>query len=1779
MKSILQKILRYTLYLILTFLVIFGILVLLLQQPSFQTWTTKKVTNYLSQKLDTRVEIGRVDIDFFKKIVLEDIYIEDLQKDTLLYAGKLKADIGMFSFFKQQLDITGINLENGRVNIKRTVSDSTYNFQFIIDAFTPQTPIDTTALPWHLQIDALQVAHTKVNVVDEIGGFELLSDIGDVELNINTINLNEQQVDLSWMDVSDAKIAYYLLPTYSDSLSQNIAGEPTSELSFRLPYTGWDIQIGELSMNNNRFIYQDKNVPIDSTASNSLEYTNFDLKDITGNFQDIEWTADKIAAELNNLTAREKQSDFYLKNLAANVLLDSTQVVLDNLLFETSKSNISTDIQLGFNSFDELMNFNENVEIEAKVKTSTLSMEDVVQLLPQITEVEGFNANNKETITFGGDFSGTVANIEAKNVSIKTANSTVLKGNGRITGLPDVYGARFNVQVQQLSSSYADLQKFLKGIPLPKGLKDLGRLSVSGNISGDAANFTAQKVKFTTNSKTAFSGNMHIEGLPDYDNMIFDIQADELTTSYEDIVALVEDKTLIPSVIGEWGVLDLSGHFAGNMDDFEGTEVRFYTEANSPVFEGKVGIQNIMDLENAYFDIEADKLQLTYSDINGLANGTLPPQMSNLGNISYNGSFEGGIYEFYLKGRLLTSIGNLQTDSYIKFNQDYSFANYRSQSSLEQFDIGKLIGNEQVGEVSLKGHIEGSGLTIESIIADIDVIVDAANYQGYTYQDVQMKGKLQELQFAGNLKSADPNARLTFDGILNFNKPNLAYQFETKIDTLNLKTLGLLSEDLRIHDLQIESDLKGPDLDHLEGDLLAHHIRLQSDTLFFELDSLNLKLRQYDNDKKRLTISSDVLVVDIDGNFNPTEVPAMMLRYINNHFDIKEFLDNTETVAATERPFTLSGIPTEEPIRPNYNFTIEMGNIVPLAKVFLPDLQQLDTLYLEGNFDDKDHFLHFDSYTPKLVYGNLILSNLELNTSGDEQEINLTLRMDEIRYGNSMQLPQSVLTASMFDDRLILGADIEGDKELAKLQFEGEILKLMPNRYQFSLMNDLQLNDKTWIIEPKNAVVFGPKFLNIRQFNLKTGEEELRVNSQDYEDGQAPIKIDFTKFALGEISNLLNAEKLQFGGAMNGQITLADPLQNLQFTSNLRIDDLMLNDLRLGNALMLVNQEDADKIAVNVNIAGGAMAGSILGDYRISSNAINLNINMQEWEMKLLDPFATTLIENSEGTFSGKLALTGKLDAPILTGRIKFNEANTVVVFSKTRYSLDNQEITFTNNSIELNNVIVKDELNQTAMVTGRIWHKNLDDLRLDLQLKTDNFHLLNTTIEDNDFYFGTIFMGANINVTGPVELIKIRGNASTKEGSTLYINQSSESIGGGEESFITFVDFSAIDSTKDTLNVVKVIRPEINTNVSGFDILVNLDARTNAEMQLIIDPLSDDRIICRGEGNLTVQMTPLGDFYLTGRYVIDQGSYTFTYEGIFQRNFSVRKGGYIDFVGDIFDARMHLSAVYKVKTGTYDLIANEINDPNSPEATAARRPTEVEVLMNLDGELLSPELTFDIQLPEIQGSLVNSAVLRKLQDIKDEEAELNKQVFGLLLFQNFILSQSNTNLGSTSENIALSSVSSLITSQLNNFAGKYVKGLEIGVSVDTYESGSGNVGKTTELELELRQRLFNDRLTIELGSNVDLSGEQNANVDGNTAFVGDFILTYKLTEDGRYLIRAFSKTDFDVFSGGNVFENGVGVSFRNSLKNKEKEIKKEDIEEEDRPQEGLPEKGLQQED
>ncbi len=73
-------------FLIFVFL-FFGVLYTLLQTSSVQTWLVNKIGHSLSEKLNAKLSIQKVDVDFLNRLVLKGVMVEDRNKDTLLYAG------------------------------------------------------------------------------------------------------------------------------------------------------------------------------------------------------------------------------------------------------------------------------------------------------------------------------------------------------------------------------------------------------------------------------------------------------------------------------------------------------------------------------------------------------------------------------------------------------------------------------------------------------------------------------------------------------------------------------------------------------------------------------------------------------------------------------------------------------------------------------------------------------------------------------------------------------------------------------------------------------------------------------------------------------------------------------------------------------------------------------------------------------------------------------------------------------------------------------------------------------------------------------------------------------------------------------------------------------------------------------------------------------------------------------------------------------------------------------------------------------------------------------------------------------------------------------------------------------------------------------------------------------------------------------------------------------------------------------------------------------------
>jgi hypothetical protein len=146
----------------------------------------------------------------------------------------------------------------------------------------------------------------------------------------------------------------------------------------------------------------------------------------------------------------------------------------------------------------------------------------------------------------------------------------------------------------------------------------------------------------------------------------------------------------------------------------------------------------------------------------------------------------------------------------------------------------------------------------------------------------------------------------------------------------------------------------------------------------------------------------------------------------------------------------------------------------------------------------------------------------------------------------------------------------------------------------------------------------------------------------------------------------------------------------------------------------------------------------------------------------------------------------------------------------------------------------------------------------------------------------------------------------------------------------------------------------------------------------------------------------------------------------------------------------------------------------------------------------------------------VDELVELRLEQLRNDPSELNKQVFAVLLFNRFINENpfESGGGGFNAGMMARQSVSKILAEQLNDLAEDLIAGVEINFDVQSFEDYStGSAANRTDLNVSLSKRLLNDRLKVTVGNNFELEGPQPVNGENApSGIAGNIALDYQLS-------------------------------------------------------------------
>lgn len=137
------------------FLVTFILFAFLVRTTPVQTYLAKQATSYFSQELKTKVNIKRVSIVFFNRIVLDGVDIEDRHGDKIAYMNSLFVTLKGINQIKHEIRLKQVKIENGVFHFNQNKRNGKFNFDFIVDYFSSKDK--TNSNPYIFKIDQVSL--------------------------------------------------------------------------------------------------------------------------------------------------------------------------------------------------------------------------------------------------------------------------------------------------------------------------------------------------------------------------------------------------------------------------------------------------------------------------------------------------------------------------------------------------------------------------------------------------------------------------------------------------------------------------------------------------------------------------------------------------------------------------------------------------------------------------------------------------------------------------------------------------------------------------------------------------------------------------------------------------------------------------------------------------------------------------------------------------------------------------------------------------------------------------------------------------------------------------------------------------------------------------------------------------------------------------------------------------------------------------------------------------------------------------------------------------------------------------------------------------------------------------------------------------------------------------------------------------------------------------------------------------------------------------------------
>ena len=465
-------------------------LFLVLKIPAVQRWTKDTVTVFLSNQLHTSVTASELHIDYFDVLVLRNFCVKDLNGDTLLYAGHLKADVRFnpWTWSKGAFQLDRAVLEDAYLNVYRYAGQPQFNAQFVMTWLNPpSTGPQKSKKQVNFSVDAVSLRRLRFSLNDQVGGRRTLAEVGRGDIDIRKMSFPEGIFAISEAKFADLGLVSDVLvakpmPAYDAKnqkmqaiLSATIPGisapiDTTPPLRFVIEHFS--------TVRSHVEVHNYLREPIRIGAADDINYNHLDIRNIAIQASGIDVYKGVYQARIQQLKLHE-QSGFEVTNLAVKKLrISKEKVEISDFLLETPQSVLGENLVLDMKNdrFSDFQHFNDSVTMIGTLRDARVQLGDLLKIAPKLKTVPFFVDNQARVVSLDALVFGTVNTLHTQDMRLEIGDVVQLDGKFTSHDLANKGREHLDISLTNLQTDILTLKKLIPALKLPSRFDALGTL-------------------------------------------------------------------------------------------------------------------------------------------------------------------------------------------------------------------------------------------------------------------------------------------------------------------------------------------------------------------------------------------------------------------------------------------------------------------------------------------------------------------------------------------------------------------------------------------------------------------------------------------------------------------------------------------------------------------------------------------------------------------------------------------------------------------------------------------------------------------------------------------------------------------------------------------------------------------------------------------------------------------------------------------------------------------------------------------------------------------------------------------------------------------------------------------------------------------------------------------------------------------------------------------------------------------------------------------------------